>query len=105
VQEGVETIAAIVPAHLRTLIEHQLARSSPEEQTLLAAASVAGVEFAAAAVAAGLEHAEEVVEARCTALAHQGRFLQTHGRAVWPDGTVTACYRFIHALYQEVVYQ
>jgi len=37
---------------------------------------VAGVECAAAAVAAALECTEEAVEERCTALAHQGQFLQ-----------------------------
>src|SRR5262249_9788271 len=35
----------------------------------------------------------------------QGRFLQANGRAAWPDGTVTAGYRFRHALYQDIVYR
>ena len=42
---------------------------------------------------------------QCTALAHQERFLQTRGSAEWPDGTVTACFGFRHALYQDVLYQ
>jgi tetratricopeptide (TPR) repeat protein len=105
VRAGLDALPAIIPAHLRALIEHQLVQLSPEDLQLLEAASVAGVEFAAAAVAAGLERAEEEVEARCTALAHQGQFLQTHGHAAWPDGTVTDAYGFRHALYQEVVYQ
>ncbi|HLB78545.1 MAG TPA: hypothetical protein VJO72_16060, partial [Candidatus Dormibacteraeota bacterium] len=105
VRAGVDTITAIIPAHLRALIELQLAHCSPEDQTLLAAASVAGVEFATAAVAAGIERADEEIEARCAALAHQGQFLQAHGQAEWPDGTVTGCYGFRHALYHEVVYQ
>ena len=105
VHAGVDALPAIIPAHLRALIEHQLAQLSPEDQQLLEAASVAGVEFAAAAVAAGLERAEEEVEARCTALARQGQFLQVRGPAAWPDGTVTDTYGFRHALYQEVVYQ
>ena len=54
---GVEALSTIVPATLRALLEQQLAHCSREEQTLLAAASVAGVEFAAAAVAAGLSAA------------------------------------------------
>ena len=99
------TITAIIPAHLRALIELQLAHCSPEDQTLLAAASVAGVEFATAAVAAGIERADEEIEARCAALAHQGQFLQAHGHVAWPDGTVTGCYGFRHALYHDVVYQ
>ena len=102
---GVETITAMVPATLRALIELQLAHLSPEDQTLIEATSVAGVEFSAAAVAAALGRAHEVVEARCTALVHQDQFLHAGGRAEWPDGTVTACYGFRHALYQEVFYQ
>jgi tetratricopeptide (TPR) repeat protein len=104
-QGGVETIPTIVPATLRALVEHQLAHCSPEAQTLLAAASVAGVEFAAAAVAAGLERADDEIEAQCATLAHHGQFLQARGRAEWPDGTVTACFGFRHALYQDVLYQ
>jgi DNA-binding winged helix-turn-helix (wHTH) protein/tetratricopeptide (TPR) repeat protein len=102
---GVETITMIIPATLRGLIEQQLAHCSPEEQTLLAAASVAGAEFAAAAVAAGLEHADDEIEAQCATLAHHGQFLQARGRAEWPDGTVTACFGFRHVLYHDILYQ
>jgi tetratricopeptide (TPR) repeat protein len=66
---------------------------------------VAGVEFTAAAVAAGLEGAADAIEAQCATLASHGQFLQARGRADWPDGTVTACFGFRHALYQEVLYQ
>jgi tetratricopeptide (TPR) repeat protein len=105
VRGGMETITAMIPAHLRALIELQLAHLNSEDQTLLEAASVAGVELSAATVTAALERADEDVEARCMALAHQGQFLQACGHAEWPDGTVTACYGFRHALYQEVLYQ
>ena len=99
-----EALSTIVPATLRALLEQQLAHCSREEQTLLAAASVAGVEFAAAAVAASLERSEDEIEAECATLAHHGQFLQ-RGRAEWPDGTVTACFGFRHALYQDLLYQ
>jgi DNA-binding winged helix-turn-helix (wHTH) protein/tetratricopeptide (TPR) repeat protein len=102
---GLEAIAEIIPESLHILIEQHVAHLSRDDQRLLDVASVAGVEFTAAAVAAGLAHAEERVEARCTALAQQGRFLQASGRAAWPDGTVTAGYRFRHALYQDIVYR
>jgi DNA-binding winged helix-turn-helix (wHTH) protein/tetratricopeptide (TPR) repeat protein len=104
-QGGLATVATLVPATLRALIEQQLAQCSPEVQTLLAAASVAGLEFAAAAVAAGLERAEDAIEAQCATLAHQGQFLEARGHATWPDGTVTAWYGFRHALYRDVVVQ
>ena len=102
---GVEALSTIVPATLRALLEQQLAHCSREVQTLLAAASVAGVEFAAAAVAAGLERSEDEMEAQCATLAHHGQFLQARGRAEWPDGTVTACFGFRHALYHDILYQ
>jgi DNA-binding winged helix-turn-helix (wHTH) protein/tetratricopeptide (TPR) repeat protein len=105
VRAGGATITATVPATLRALIELRLAHLRPEDQALLEAASVAGVECSAAAVAAAVERTEEDVEARCTALAHQSQFLQAGGHVEWPDGTVTACYGFRHTLYQEVLYQ
>ena len=95
----------IVPATLRALIEHQLTHCSPAAQTLLEAASVAGVEFAAAAVAAGLKRADDKIEAQRATLAHNEQFLQARGRAEWPDGTVTACFGFHHALYHDILYQ
>jgi predicted ATPase/DNA-binding winged helix-turn-helix (wHTH) protein len=104
-QGGMETIPSIVPVTLRALIEHQLARCSPEVQMLLAAASVAGGGFTAAAVAAGLERADDEIEAQCATLAQHGQFLQARGCAEWPDGTVTACFGFRHALYHDLLYQ
>jgi predicted ATPase len=72
---------------------------------VLEAASVAGVEFSAAAVAAGVNLEELDVEERCAALARREQFLQARGTAEWPDGTVAARYGFIHAVYQEGVYE
>jgi predicted ATPase/DNA-binding winged helix-turn-helix (wHTH) protein len=101
---GLEAVAVEVPESLRQLIEQQLSQVSPEDQMLLEAASVVGAEFSAAAVAAGVGRTAEAVEARCEALARRGQFVQACGSAVWPDGTVAARYGFIHALYQEVLY-
>ena len=68
-------------------------------------ASVAGAEFSAAAVAAGLETTVDAVEEQCGELARQELFLRTCGTADWPDGTVATRYGFLHALYQEVLYE
>jgi predicted ATPase len=94
-----------VPQSIRHLLEHQVAQLCPADQELLAAASVAGVEFAVAAVAAGVQHAEEEVEAQCDVLARRHQVVQARGTAVWPDGTVTARYGFRHALYQALLYE
>jgi tetratricopeptide (TPR) repeat protein len=93
-----------VPASVQELIEQQLERLSTQEQRVLEVASVAGAEFSAAAVAAGLETTVEVVEEQCTELARREQFLCVQGTAEWPDGAVATQYGFRHALYQEVLY-
>ena len=97
-------LSGLVPTSLRQYIEQHLEQLSAADQALLEAASVAGSTFAVAAVAAGVAQAPETLEARLTAFARQGRFIRASGTETWPDGTVTACYQFLHALYHEVVY-
>jgi DNA-binding winged helix-turn-helix (wHTH) protein/predicted ATPase len=102
---GVEAAMVGVPESLRQLIDGQLAQLPLEERQILEAAGVVGVEFTATAVGAGVEQAVERVEEWCTTWARLGQFVQTHGAEEWPDGTVTACYRFRHALYREILYE
>jgi predicted ATPase/DNA-binding winged helix-turn-helix (wHTH) protein len=102
---GVEAAMVGVPESLRQLIDRQLAQLPREEQQILEAASVVGVELTAAAVAVGVEQPVERVEECCTTWARRGQFVQTHGVTEWPDGTVTACYGFRHALYREILYE
>src|SRR5207249_9602434 len=94
-----------MPENLRQMNEQQLDRLTPEEQWVVEAGSVAGMEFSAAAVAASVDGEIVQVEACCASLARRGQLLRASGEQVWPDGTVAGCYSFIHALYQEVVYQ
>jgi predicted ATPase len=103
--EGLDTVTVGVPQSIRHLLEHQVEQLPLADQELLAAASVAGVEFAVAAVAAGVQQAGEDVEVQCDALARRHQLVQARGTAVWPDGTVTARYGFRHALYQELLYE
>jgi predicted ATPase/DNA-binding winged helix-turn-helix (wHTH) protein len=94
-----------VPPSIQRLIERQIDQVSPEEQRVLEVASVAGAEFSAAAVAAGLEVAAEEVERQCAELARRALFLRPNGITKWPDGTVAARYGFLHTLYQQVLYE
>jgi predicted ATPase/DNA-binding winged helix-turn-helix (wHTH) protein len=105
VQGTWETLTGIVPESLRQLIEQQLERCTPDEQVLLEAASVAGSPFTTAAIAAGVAQPEDRVDRQCALWARQGRFVHAGETETWPDGTVTARYRFVHALYREVVYR
>jgi predicted ATPase len=93
-----------VPENLRQLIEQQLGRLNPDEHKVLEAASVAGAEFSAAAVAAAVEQSVEAVETYCDSLVRREQFLRPQGTSEWPDGTSAARYGFVHALYQDVLY-
>ncbi|MDH3601006.1 MAG: hypothetical protein OEU26_15395 [Candidatus Tectomicrobia bacterium] len=103
-REDVNVVEMEVPMSLRRLIEHQLEQLPPGDQTLLEAASVAGMEFVSAAVAAGLDSTAEAIEVQLDALARRGQFVKLGGTVEWPDGAVTTRYDFIHALYQELLY-
>jgi DNA-binding winged helix-turn-helix (wHTH) protein/tetratricopeptide (TPR) repeat protein len=103
-QGALAVLSELVPTSLRQYIEQHLEQLSDEDQALLEAASVAGSTFAVAAVAAGVGQAPEPLEARYAALSRQERFIRSADVELWPDGTVTACYQFRHALYHEVVY-
>jgi DNA-binding winged helix-turn-helix (wHTH) protein/tetratricopeptide (TPR) repeat protein len=92
-----------MPLNIRQFIEQQVEQLNAETQRLLEAASVVGMTFSTAAVAAGLEVKEEDVEQRCDMLARRGQFLVAKGVSEWPDGTVAARYGFLHALYQEAL--
>src|SRR5215813_557150 len=104
VHEGLETLAVNVPESLRQLLEQQITRLPSEAQRVLEVASVAGAEFVAVAVAAGLEADAATVEEHCETLVGQ-QLLRPLGVATWPNGMVATRYAFVHALYQQVVYQ
>jgi len=94
-----------VPANLRQLIEKQIERLSPDERSVLEAASVAGMECSCVAIAAGLDRPAEWVEKHCEELARSHQFLSPAWLAELPDGTITPRHRFIHILYRDVPYR
>jgi tetratricopeptide (TPR) repeat protein len=94
-----------VPRNIRQMIERDLQRLGDDDRTILEAASVAGAEFSAPAVAAALERPPAQIEVRCNALARREQFISIQGPTTWPDGTRGTTYRFSHALYQEVLYE
>jgi hypothetical protein len=56
-------------------------------------------------VAAALQGDPGDVEDRCAGLVHQGRLLESRPEVGWPDGTVSASFRFTHALYWQGVHE
>ena len=99
-----ESLGARVPDGLRQLIERQIDALGERERDLLEAASVAGEDFAAASIAQALGRKQIEVEAQCEVLARSGSVLRAAGLVEWPDGTVSAAYAFVHALYRDVLY-
>jgi predicted ATPase len=104
-QVELEKVEVGIPESIRQTIEQQFERLNAEERRILGSASVVGVEFSAAAVAAAVAEEVAQIEERCEKLARRGQFLRPLGIEEWPDGTVAARYKFIHALYQNVLYQ
>jgi predicted ATPase/DNA-binding winged helix-turn-helix (wHTH) protein len=101
----IEKIEVGVPASIKQMIEKQVGYLSKEEQRMLEVASVSGVEFSTLTVAAGLGDDTAVVAAQCEELARRHQFIRDCGFHELPDGEVAARYGFIHALYQNVLYE
>ena len=99
-----EELEVGVPENIRQMITKQIARLSVEDQQVLEAASISGMSFSALAIASALGEDVVEVEARCEALARRKCFLRERGVGEFPDGTVSARYGFIHALYVNTLY-
>ena len=93
-----------VPENIRQMITKQITRLSTEDQQVLEAASISGMSFSALAIASALGKDVVDVEARCEELARRKCFLVERGVGEFPDGTVSARYGFIHALYVNTLY-
>jgi hypothetical protein len=101
---ALEELEVSVPESLRQMIERRMGQLEEDERQLLAAGSVAGMEFSAASVAAALQRAPAEVEGRCDELVHRHLFIRALGAGEWPDRTVASRYRFVHALHQSAFY-
>ncbi len=101
----IDDLSTEIPETLRQTITLQCERLRPEERQILEVGSVAGVVFSTEEVATGLAIDLVEVETRCEGLVHRQHFLQRQEIDTWPDGTLTARYGFLHALYQQVVYE
>jgi DNA-binding winged helix-turn-helix (wHTH) protein/predicted ATPase len=100
------SLAGGLPESLRQLIDHQLNRLSQEERGVLEVASVAGIEFSAAWVAAALDTDVLEVEGCCEALTCRRLFLDSgKGRPTGPERRLAERYRFLHALHQHLLYE
>jgi predicted ATPase/DNA-binding winged helix-turn-helix (wHTH) protein len=99
--DTLETAAQFVPQTIQQIIERQLERCTSEEQKLLKAGSVEGVEFSNAGVAAAIGGKRDRIAGSLHSLARRNQFIQ----AADSVGKQMLCYKFIHTLYQQTFYQ
>ncbi len=95
-----------VPESLRGMIEAQIERLSPEEQRVLEVVSLTQHgSLSVIAQAAAVANAEpDRFEEVCERLSYRTRLLRPAALEELPDGTVSPCYEFTHALYPKVLY-
>jgi predicted ATPase/DNA-binding winged helix-turn-helix (wHTH) protein len=101
----IEKVEVGVPNSIKQMLEKQFDHLDAEQQRTLEAASAAGAEFSTLALMAGLGEDRAAVEARCDELARQHQFIQDCGVQELPSGETVTKYGFIHALYQNVLYE
>src|SRR5208337_1162121 len=101
----IESIHLQAPESLRQMIELQIETLSSNEQRVLELASVTGMSFTANANVLGATVDKEKLESTCEDLARRQRIVRRTGWRPLPDGTISQCYEFAHALYREVFYR
>ena len=102
---SVAALGDALPDDLRQLVHGQIERLPDDDRRLLEAAAVAGTDFCGASVAAALQADLASIEDRCARLAQQGRFLRVGSPVTWPDGSVSAGFSFLHALYWQATHE
>ena len=94
-----------VPDSLRRLIEARIERLSADERKVLEAASViTGAAFVATVSAAAANLDPEYFEDLCDGLARRKLIVRAASGHRFPDGSVSARYEFLHAIYRDVLY-
>ena len=99
----VEPSSLRIPPDVHRTIERQIDRLGVTERRLLEVAALLGSQCCAAAVAAGAGCSVGEAEDTLGALARRGTLVRAGAALEWPDGTLSARFEFLHALYAEVL--
>ena len=103
--EAFDKVELGMPDNIRQIIEKQVGNLSDNEQRVLETASIAGVEFSLSTIAAALEQDHFEVEETCEKLAKRHLFIRAVGTVELRQDEMSARYAFIHALYQNALYE
>ena len=93
-----------LPESMRSMVQRKIGQLSETDSQLLVAASVQGYDFDSAVVAAAINADPADVEERLVDLERIYTFVHRRDEHEFPDGTLTTRYRFVHVLYQNVLY-
>jgi len=89
---------------MRSMVQRKIGQLKESDAHLLVAASVQGHDFDSAVVAAAMDLDPADVEERLVDLERIYSFVHRRDEHEFPDGTLTTRYRFVHVLYQNVLY-
>lgn len=95
----------VIPETLANMITQEIGRLPKEDQQMLEVAAIAGCDFSAALVAAGLERDVLDTEQAFESVLTRSPILRALDLSEWPDGTVSTNLAFMHAMYQSVLYK
>ena len=95
----------VIPETLANMITQEINRLPKDDQQMLEVAAIAGSDFSAALVAAGLERDVLDTEQAFESVLTRTPILRALDLSEWPDGTVSTNLAFMHAMYQSVLYK
>ena len=104
VARGVSDVPKDLPESVRGMIARKIEQVDEQDRRLLLAASVQGVEFDSAIVGEALQMDPAEVEERLETLERVHVFVSRDDEHEFPDTTLTLKYRFVHVLYQNVLF-
>ena len=104
-EQSVESLEAELPQSIRSVIQRTIDRLDKSDRSLLVAASVQGIEFDSAIIAAAIEMDSEEVEERLERLERVYSMVRLVDERVLARRTPSLRYRFAHILYQNTLHR
>jgi predicted ATPase/tRNA A-37 threonylcarbamoyl transferase component Bud32 len=101
---GIPAIERELPESVHSMIQRKIEKLEEADRQLLIAASVQGYEFDSAVLARALGRDTAGVEERLDALERLHAFIRRVDERELPDRTLSVRCRFVHLLYQNVLY-
>jgi predicted ATPase len=102
--QAVPEVRRELPESVRSMIERKVDQLGEADRQVLLAASVQGLGFDSAVVARVLGLQAASVEERLDVLERVHSLIRLVRQQEFPDGTLTLRYAFVHALYQNALY-